>query len=450
MSRRVVVTGLGTVTSIGHDTPTFWESCLSGKTNVATIPDSWRRYADHSSTVWSPLPSIDYEARSLHRMDLMQTDPVATLALFAAVEAVADAGLEVEATTGRQLRLVEVGPDRVGVAMGTGLGGTLSIVSTVFGHTVARPRAALAALAADMDDSEAVAAVLDDLDGAARVSPLAVAMIMPNSPASAISIKFSTTGPSNTYTSACAAGTAAIGHAFESIRSGRSDIVLAGGSESMYDPYGTAFRSFDGARTLASADVAPDQINRPFDRDRSGFLFSEGGAAVLVLEELGHARRRGVPIVAEIAGFAETSDAHNPVATAPDGRQIERAFREAVAAAGLEPTDIDYVNAHGTGTILNDDVESAMLERVVGKGPAINSTKSLLGHTLGASGAIEAVVMALSLRDQATHACSNLESPIRDLSFVIEAGPRQIDAALSESFAFGGHNAALVMTAIRN
>jgi 3-oxoacyl-(acyl-carrier-protein) synthase len=447
--RRVVITGLGVVTAIGQDVPTFWESCLAGKTVVELIPESWLRYADYASKVWSPLPEIDYSAKGLERIDLMQSDPVTSMAVAAASEAVSHSAIALERAgeRGRQLRMIGVDTHRTGVSMGTGLGGTASLVSFLMGHTLARPRAALEELSKRLGPAEQaeLAQILESIDGPQRVSPLGVAMIMPNAAAGAISIRFSAHGPAVTATSACAAGTVALGNAFRSIRSGTIDVALAGGSEFMHDPRGSAFRSFDVARTLASGDAAPDEINRPFDRDRTGFLFSQGGAAVLVLEELGHATRRGAPIIAEIAGFAETSDAHNPVAVAEDGHQIERAFRDALADAALEPQDVDYVNAHGTGTVVNDEVETAMLERVVGKGPAINSTKSLLGHTLGASGAIEAVVVALSIRDQATHANRNLKDPIRDLSFLREAGKRRIRAAVSESFAFGGHNAALVL-----
>jgi 3-oxoacyl-[acyl-carrier-protein] synthase II len=451
--RRVVVTGLGAVTAIGQDVTTFWESCLAGNTVVERIPESWHRYADYFSQVWSPLPEIDYAAKGLERIDLMQSDPVTTMAVAAATEAVSDSAISLERASerGRQLRMIGVDPDRIGVSMGTGLGGTASLVSFLMGHTLARPRAALEALYAHLGPSERaeLLPVLESIEGPQRVSPLGVAMIMPNAAAGAISIRFSTHGPAVTATSACAAGTVAVGNAFRSVRAGTIDVAITGGSEFMHDPRGSAFRSFDVARTLATGDAPPDEINRPFDRDRTGFLFSQGGAAVLVLEELEHARRRGASLIAEVVGFAETSDAHNPVAVAEDGYQIERALRDALGDADLEPADVDYVNAHGTGTMVNDEVETAMLERVVGKGPIINSTKSLIGHTLGASGAIEAVVTALSIRDQATHACRNLNDPIRDLSFVRQAGEHRIRVAVSESFAFGGHNAALVMKEVQ-
>ena len=205
------------------------------------------------------------------------------------------------------------------------------------------------------------------------------------------------------------------------------------------------FRGFDLARTLAAEGSDLQRANRPFDRDRTGFLFAEGGAAVLVCEEAEAARRRGARVYAEIVGYAENFDSYSIMSMDPSGMRIADMVAAAVQDAGCTPNDVDYVNAHGTGTAVNDEIESSVIDRLFGTKPFVAATKSLTGHCIGASGGIEAAVTALSLAHQATHACRNLEHPIRDLRFVREAGPCQIDTAVTQSFAFGGHNAAVVM-----
>jgi 3-oxoacyl-[acyl-carrier-protein] synthase II len=244
---------------------------------------------------------------------------------------------------------------------------------------------------------------------------------------------------------ACAAGTVAVGNGFEAVRDGRVAIAVTGGSEYLYDEHGHIFRGFDVAGTLVRNCENPARANRPFDQERSGFLFSQGGAAVLVLEELEHARRRGAPIIAEVAGYAETFDAYSIMSLAPGGVQIERMLRAALANAGVDPNEVDYINAHGTGTENNDRTEAEVIERMFGGRPLVNATKSLLGHAIGASGAIEALVTALTLREGTTHICKNLESPIRDLNFVRKVPRADLNTGLSQSFAFGGHNAAVVL-----
>jgi 3-oxoacyl-[acyl-carrier-protein] synthase II len=215
--------------------------------------------------------------------------------------------------------------------------------------------------------------------------------------------------------------------------------------EHLYDDYGTIFGGFDTVRALTGNNENPDKANRPFDKDRSGFLFSEGGGAVLLLEELEHARRRGAGIYAEVLGYGETCDGHNIMMMEGSGYSIVRMIKQALADAGLTEREIDYINSHGTGTVLNDETETRVLETLFGKGVLINSTKSLIGHTLGASGAIEALVTALSIYNKTTHICRNLESPMKDLNFVTEAASYPIRKAMSQSFGFGGHNAVLIL-----
>jgi 3-oxoacyl-[acyl-carrier-protein] synthase II len=451
MRRRVAVTGLGVVSSIGHGAEDFWRACLAGATRVEPIPPSWLHYAQFTSRLWSPLAEPDYEAWGLGRIERLQNDRTALIAMTAAFQALEAAGI------GREVRDEKRGtfalsgtgglaPERAGVSLGTGIGGISSALRSTLHQALTRPKESLRELRGRLGDAGALE-LLETLErrlqAPSRANPFAVAMTMPNTATSALSIKLSLVGPQSTHCAACASGTVAIGHAYRSIAGGDMDLVLAGGVEFLDDDYGAIFHSFDLAHTLCRGED-PERANRPFDRARSGFLFSQGGGAVLVLEEMERARGRGAPILAEIAGFAETSDAHNIMVMEPEGRQIARAIETALADSALRPDEIDYVNAHGTGTLANDETEAAVLSRIFGSRPLVNSTKSLLGHTLGASGALEAAVTVLSLQHQATHACHNLEDPIADLNFVRRAGSYPIRNALSQSFAFGGHNAALV------
>jgi 3-oxoacyl-[acyl-carrier-protein] synthase II len=450
MRRRVAVTGLGAVSSIGHGAGEFWRACLAGTTRVEAIPPAWLEYAQFTSRLWSPLAEPDYGAWGLGRIEQLQNDRTALIAMTAAFQALEAAGIGREMKDEKRGTFVLSGtggvePERTGVSLGTGIGGISSALRSTLHQALTRPKESLRELRGRLGDSGALdllESIERRLQAPSRANPFAVAMTMPNTATSALSIKLSLVGPQSTHCAACASGTVAIGHGYRSIAGGEMDLVLAGGVEFLDDDYGAIFHSFDLARTLVRGD--DPRANRPFDRGRSGFLFSQGGGAVLVLEELERAQRRGAPILAEVAGFAETSDAHNIMVMEPEGRQIARAIETALADAGLRPDEIDYVNAHGTGTIANDETEAAVLSRIFGSRPLVNSTKSLLGHTLGASGALEAVVTVLSLQHQTTHACHNLEDPIADLNFVRRVDSYPIRNALSQSFAFGGHNAAVV------
>ena len=208
-------------------------------------------------------------------------------------------------------------------------------------------------------------------------------MVMPNSPAAAMGIRFGFRGPNVTSCVACSSGTMAIGNAFRAMRDGRVDVALTGGCEYFGDDHGHIFRSFDVAGALVQDGETPERCNRPFDQQRTGFLFSQGGAAVLVLEELEHARRRGATILAEIVGYAETFDAYSMMSMPAGGDQVERMMRLALADADVAVEEVDYLNAHGTGTEINDRVEAETINRVFGKRVLVNTTKSLLGHTIG-------------------------------------------------------------------
>lgn len=451
MNRRVVITGAGVVSAIGMGVEEFWRNCLRGNSVVASIPPEWDRYADLHSRLWSPLPNTDPEFLGVMRVERLQLDPVTVLAIGSAYHAFKNAGFNVEPTLGNRSRTFAF-PDmdsaRVGVYFGTGIGGAHSFLQNHTQHLYQRPRAKLKIYS----EGHAINNGREELDSAIelmahppRYHPFVVSMLMPNAVSAAVAIKFSITGPNITYCVACASGTVSVGHGYRAVREGRIDLAIAGGSEYLYDEHGHIFRGFDVVGALVKNCADPKSANRPFDKMRSGFLFSQGGAAVLVLEELEHAQRRGATILAELIGYAETFDAYSMMSLAPGGQQIERMVRAALFDADLSPHDVDYINTHGTGTKNNDETEAEVIDRVFGKSVPINSTKSLLGHTIGASGAFEALVTALSLRDGVTHICNNLDTPLLDLNFVRSTECFNPRIGLSQSFAFGGHNAALVM-----
>ncbi len=449
-ARRVVVTGLGIVSSIGSDPTRFWGNCLEGQSRISPIPEHWRQYAKLHSSIWSTLDPIDADAMGLTRVEVAQNDPVSLIAGNAARQAMTDAGLEIELVNKRAnaSRIVGVDPHRVGVYMGTGVGGTSSLLDNFTVQILSRQKPKLEELRKSLpEDGEAgdtIASVQEALHQGRRFNPFIVSMLMPNAVPAHIGLKYSIKGPNVAYCVACASGTVAIGKAFQAVREGSVDVAVSGGSEYLDDHYGGVFHGFDIAKALVRDCEDPEKANRPFDVNRSGFLFSQGGAAVLLLEELESARARGAPILAEVAGYAETFDAYSVMSIAPDGTQIERMMRSALDDAGLSSSDIQYVNAHGTGTQANDVVETEVIGRVFGRDVLVNSTKSLVGHTIGASGAIEALVTVMSLKEQRTHLCKNLDDPLTDLNFVRETTTAPMDAGLTQSFAFGGHNAGLI------
>lgn len=439
-SRRVAVTGIGIVAPGAADRESFWSNALGVKCVWAPLPEHWAPYYRPYSTLWAPLPRIDWSQYPISRVESMLLDMTAKLAIAAAVQALRQARIETlpfdEKRNTFTLRGME--GERFAVFLGTGMGGICSFAANE-GHQLYAPLGE--ALKAD---GMPAASVFPFVRYSPRFSPFAVSMSMPNGASAALGIKFSCNGINRTIGGACAAGTMAVGEAFEAIGRGEADAALAGGVEYLADDYGGIFRAFDVARTLCAPGADPAAANRPFDRNRSGFLFAEGGCGVLVLEALDHARSRGAVPIAEIAGYAETFDGYSVMAIDPSARQIERMLSLLLNKAEVTAPEIDYINTHGTGTLANDDIEAGVIDRLFGKKPAVNATKSLIGHTIGAAGAIEAGVTALSIRDQKVHGCANLRDPIADLNFAIDTRDAAIDAAISQSFAFGGHNAALL------
>lgn len=449
-ARRVAVTGLGIVSSIGSDPDRFWSNCLEGVTRISPIPEHWRHYAPLHSSIWATLDPLDPEAMSLTRVEISQNDPASLIAGYAARQALLGAGLEIELVNKRAnaYRIHGLDAERTGVYMGTGIGGAHTFLDGYTVQMLFKNKADLEAIVARLPDEgfrEEFDAVFETMHRGRRFNPFIVSMLMPNAVPAHIGLKYSTLGPNHAYCVACASGTVAIGKAFHAIREGTVDAAITGGSEYLDDYYGGVFHGFDIAKALVRDCDDPETANRPFDVARSGFLFSQGGAAVLLLEELEGALERGAPVLAEVVGYADSFDAYSVMSIAPDGEQIERMIRAALADAGLSTDDIHYVNAHGTGTQANDVVETEVIARVFGKDVLVNSTKSLIGHTIGASGAIEALVTVKSLQEQRTHPCRNLEEPLTDLNFARDAQPASMEAALSQSFAFGGHNAGVVL-----
>jgi len=447
MKRRVAVTGLGVVSSIGTSVDEFWRNCLAGKSIVEHIPPHWKEYSDFKSTLWSPLAEIDYGERGITRPQRMQHDPVSLNAVLAAQEAISSAGWSPDAENSESQPPIR--DPYTGIYIGTGIGGGHTFLENHLHPAYARIRNRLEAFSDDGGltglQKDTIASITEQLHHPRRINPFMASMYMPNTVAATLGIHFSLRGANRTYCQACASGTVAVGEAFKAIQNGEIETALAGGSEYFYDHHGYLFQAFDVARTLVQDSECADTANRPFDERRSGFLFSQGGSVILTLESLDKAVERQAPILAEVTAFAESFDAHSMMAMAPDGEQIEWMIRRAVGDAGLDIADIDYINAHGTGTISNDKIEAEVLMRVFGSKPLVNATKSLVGHTIGASGALEAAVLALSLHHQRTHPCRNLENPIADLNFVAEPASCALRSGISQSFAFGGHNAAIVM-----
>ncbi len=453
MSRRAVITGCGVIAPGATTTGQFWRNCLDGTAPVSPVPEHWLRYAKYGSTIWAPLPSIDFTALGIGRVEQMQLDMSAMLALSASRQALDQARLGCTLKNEKKNTFTIDGVDgrRCAVYCGSGIGGLTSLIHNQANHIFSPMSNTLERLR-PMLDAEARAA-LDDARRDVRIPPrfnsFIVSMTMPNALSALIGIKYSMHGPNTTVCCACAAGTVAIGLGFGAVKSGQADIALCGGAEYLGDEFGGIFRGFDIAHALVAAGDAPQTANRPFDKRRSGFLFAEGGAAMLVVEDLDHARKRGAEIIAEITAFNETFDGHSIMMMDPSAAEITRMLSELVARAGADFSEIDYINAHGTGTVPNDEIESRIIGDLFGAKPLVNSTKSLIGHTIGASGAIETVVTALSIAQKTTHACKNLDDPVRDLNFVGNVREFPIRKAITQSFAFGGHNAALVLEEYR-
>ncbi len=418
-TNRVVITGAGALSAYGIGAEKLWHNLLLGNTKVANIPESWR-LSSQSKGLYSPLPLFDYRELGFSRMEVTQYEPVNLHILIALEEALKSAGIHYVLANDRlnSYLLEDVDLQRFGIFGGTGIGGIDTLIASML----------------------KMKAVQSGEKG--RLDTFSIAKSMPNNVSAAMGIKLNIHKNIHSYAYACATGTITIGKAYEQIKNGTLDMAVAGSSE-YFDKEGAAFNSFSVAKALV-LEGNPLEANCPFDKNRKGFLFSEGGSGVVVLESLAHAKRRNAPVLAEIVGFSESFDGFNMVSGDPSGFYIEGMLRQMLKDAKIDPSEVDYINAHGTGTVKNDEVESLVFEKIFGNSAAINSTKSFLGHTIAASGSIETIVTALSIRDQRIHGNNALKAPLRPLNFSTESTDTDIEYALSTSSAFGGHNAALL------
>ena len=410
--RRVVITGIGLITPIGNDVEATWSALIAGKSGAGPIThfDTSRFATKFGCEVKGWDPSRFFDKRELKHLDRFLQFGVA-----AGMMAVADAGLGARVPAGEE--------HRWGSYIGAGLGGVKTIEDTYAAQGAKGPRHGF--------------------------SPYFVTDIIINELPGMISIRTGATGPNISHVSACSTGAHSIGEAMRTIRHGYADGMIAGGAEATITILGVG--GFNAMRAMSTRNDAPDKASRPFDKDRDGFVIGEG-AGVVVLEDLDHARRRGARIYAELVGYAANSDAHHVAAPAPEHKGAQACFRTALADAKLEPSAIGYINAHGTSTDLNDKNETFAVKKVFGdhaKKLAISSTKSMTGHTLGAAGGIEAGITALAIARGVLPPTTNYETPDPDcdLDYVPnQAREQRVDAAMSNSFGFGGTNAALIMT----
>jgi 3-oxoacyl-[acyl-carrier-protein] synthase II len=417
--RRVVVTGLGLVTPLGGDVETTWKNLLAGKSGIAAIT----RFdtSDQKAKIAGEVKPKEHEYgfdpdKRVDPKTQRQVDPFIVYAIDAAGQALEDAGL---AEMDEDLK------ERTGVSIGSGIGGLPGI------------------------ESESL--VLAD-KGPGRVSPHFVHGRLINLTSGQVSIKYGLMGPNHSVVTACSTGAHSIGDAARMIKDGDADVMLAGGAESTINPLGVA--GFAQARALNTAfNDRPEQASRPYDKNREGFVMGEG-AGVVVLEEYDHAKARGAKIYAEVVGYGLSGDAYHVTAPHPEGRGAELAMRMALRKAGMQPEDIDYVNAHGTSTMA-DTIELAAVKRVLGNdlnGASMSSTKSAIGHLLGGAGAVETIFCILAIRDQIVPPTLNLDDPDEGTEGVDlvphKAKKRPVRAALNNSFGFGGTNASLIVKAV--
>lgn len=404
MFKKVVVTGIGATTPLGGDSKTTWENLLAGKSGISTLTQEW--VAKHELPVTFAGQAMTPASEVLTLQEGKRLDPSSQFALIAAREAWADAGSP------------EVDPERLAVDYATGIGGVWTLLDA---YDVLKER------------------------GPRRVLPMTVPMLMPNGPAAAIGMDISARAGVRTAVSACASGTEAIANAFNRIRTGEVDVVVAGGSEAAIHPLPIA--AFAAMQALSKRNDAPEKASRPYDINRDGFVMGEGGGA-LVLESEEHALARGAKIYAEVVGASVTSDAYHITAPDPEGSAAARAILGALEQSGSTIQDVVHINAHATSTPVGDVAEYNALKRVFGDHLpkiAVSATKSSTGHLLGGAGAIEAIFTVLALHERTAPPTINLDNPDPAIELDVVTSPRKLEGsnilAISNSFGFGGHNA---------
>jgi 3-oxoacyl-[acyl-carrier-protein] synthase II len=407
INRRVVVTGLGMITPLGTSVTESWEGLLSAKSGIGQIGSF--DTSDYSVTIGGSVPEFDL-TEYLSPKESRRMDGFIQFGLVTGIQAMKDAGLEV----------TDENRHRIGVAVGSGIGGIVTIETC---HNVLQNR------------------------GPSRVTPFFVPSCIINMIAGHLSIMYGLTGPNIAITTACTTGTHNIGFAARMIAHGDADVMLAGGAEKSTSP--TTLAGFSAMRALSTRNDDPERASRPWDRDRDGFVLSDG-SAVMVLEEYEHAKKRGANIYCELAGFGMSADATHMTSPAENGAGGALAMDNALRDAGMDASNIGYINAHGTSTPLGDVAETMAIKSVMGSDASnvsVSSTKSMIGHTLGAAGSIEAIISVLVLRDQVMPPTINLENPSEDcdLDYVPnQARDKKITATLSNSFGFGGTNGTLI------
>ena len=407
--RRVVVTGIGTVNPLGNNVVEFWKNILENKSGIGYITHF--DTTDFPVKIAGEVKNFQPEAK-INRKDLRKMDLYAQYALYAAIEAIEDSGLP---------SFKELNKERVGVYIASGIGGIGTLENQVLKL---------------------------NKGGVKKVSPFCVPMIIGDIASGWISMRYGYMGPNFGLVSACASSTHAIGESFRVIKYGYVDVMVVGGAEAPITPLSIA--GFAQAGALSRRNNEPEKASRPFDKDRDGFIVAEG-AGVLILEELEHAKKRGAKIYAEIVGYGATADAYHITAPHPEGKGAILCMKNALKEANLSPEDIDYINAHGTSTLLNDKAETKAIKEVFGKHAykiPVNSTKSMVGHLLGAAGAVETITTILSIKEGIVHRTLNLENPDPecDLDYVPnKSRPKEIKRALIISRGRGGINAVLTI-----
>lgn len=409
MQNRVVITGIGCISPVGNDGITLWENLTAGRSGVDKI--THYDTTDYKTKIAAEVKGFDGVALFGNR-EARRMDRFTQFAVAASMQAVEDSGLVID----------DSNRDRIGVVIGSGIGGIESLFENILAFIERGP---------------------------SRVSPFMVPMMLPDSGSGMVAIYLGVRGPNMAVVTACATGTNAVGEATEIIRRNQADIILAGGSEAAIIPIAMSGLGVMGA--LSTWQGKPQQASRPFDRKRDGFVMGEG-SAVLVLESLDHARARKAHVLAEVSGYGSTNDAYHISAPAENGAGAALCMRMALEDAKLGLEDIDYINAHGTSTPLNDKSETAAIKTVFGKRAyeiPISSTKSMTGHLLGASGALEALICVKALQDQLIPPTINYEypDPECDLDYVPnKSRPFRIRRIMSNSFGFGGHNATIILS----
>jgi 3-oxoacyl-[acyl-carrier-protein] synthase II len=410
--RRVVITGMGVVTPVGNDVETFWSNLKNGVSGIRAI-DAFDT-TGYDCRIGGQVRDFDPKPFFNNPKDVRRTDRFTHLAMAAAKMAVADSGIDVDNLKQR---------DRFGVIVSTGIGGLKTLQDQL---QILLTR------------------------GPGRNSPFTIPMLISNMAGGVISMEFGLRGPNLCIVTACATSNNAIGESWRIIKFGDADIFLAGGSEASIVEIGVA--GFSAMKALSTRNDKPERASRPFDRDRDGFVMSEG-AGIVVVEELEHARARGAKIYCEITGYGVSADAYHMTAPPPDGEGAARAMKLALEHARISPEQVDYINAHATSTDIGDLCETRAVKEIFGEQAykvAISSTKSMTGHLLGGAGGVEMAACALAIRDSVIPPTINLENPGDecDLDYTPNvAREKKVRVALNNSFGFGGHNATLVATA---